>query len=296
MTRWLRAHPVGGFVLLAFGISYLVGIPALMLGSGLVPTRWSLAHTYLPRVGVTYGPAIAALVLAWLTRAPDTPRGLLRGALPRWRDLPLAAGILVVGASTSAAALLAAGVAPADLVVAVRDHGGALAAHLVLQVAVIALGEEIGWRGWLLPTLAARTTRLRATLGVGAIWGLWHAPALLQGAARGTMLLVGALGLSILFTALWALADRRAFIAVLAHATVNTPMFFFEQAVGGGGQPDDRLVTAWYYLEAAYAAAAILVIMAGWRWWRSNEPARLPTTAPGPGFVAVSDTVAWKES
>src|SRR5687768_18162848 len=47
------------------------------------------------------------------------------------------------------------------------------------------------WRGWLLPTLAAHTTRLRASLGVGAIWGLWHAPALVQGGmASGGMLLV----------------------------------------------------------------------------------------------------------
>ena len=273
MTRWLRAHPVAGFMLLAFGISYLVGFPLLMIGSGLLPTRWSLAHAYLPRVGVTYGPAIAALVLAWLTRAPDTPRGLLRRALPRWRDLPLALAILLVGAATSSAALLAAGVAPGELSAAVLGHGGTLAAHLALQLAIVALGEEIGWRGWLLPTLAARTTRLRATLGVGAIWGLWHAPALVQGAARGAMLLVGALGLSILFTALWALSGRGTFVAVVAHATVNAPMFFFEQVARGGGPADDRVVTAWYYLEAGYAATAVLVVAAGWRWWTARDAA-----------------------
>ena len=282
MTPWLRAHPVAGYVLLAFGTSYLVGMPLLMVGSGLLPTRWGVAHTYLPRVGVTYGPAVAALVLAWLTRAPDTPRGLLRAAVPRWRDLPLALAILLAGAVTSAAALLAAGVAHGELFTAVREHGGTLAAHLALQLAIIALGEEIGWRGWLLPTLAARTTRLRATLGVGAIWGLWHAPVLAQGAVRGALLLVGALGLSILFTALWALAGRRTFVAVVAHAAVNTPMFFFEQVVRGVGPPDDRVVTAWNYLQAGYAAAAILVVVAGWQWWKSNEPTPFPRRVGAP--------------
>jgi len=58
---------------------------------------------------------------------------------------------------------------------------------------------------------------------------------------RGALLLVGALGLSILFTALWALAGRRTFVAVVAHATVNTPMFFFEQVVRGVGPSDDRV-------------------------------------------------------
>jgi membrane protease YdiL (CAAX protease family) len=274
MTRWLRAHPVAGFVLLAFGISYLVGMPLLMVGSGLLPTRWSLAHGYLPRIGVTWGPAIAALVLARLTGAPTAPRALLRGALPWWRDLPLALGILVAGAATSAAALAAAGVAGDDVLAAVRDHGAILAGHLALQLAIIALGEEIGWRGWLLPTLAARTTRLRASLGVGAIWGLWHAPALVQGGmASGGMLLVGALGLSILFTALWALAGRRPFVAVVAHATVNAPLFFWEQIARGAGPPDRRVVTAWHYLEAVYAAAALVLVAATWRWWASRDAA-----------------------
>jgi hypothetical protein len=88
------------------------------------------------------------------------------------------------------------------------------------------------------------------------------------------LLLVGALGLSILFTALWAPAGRRTFVAVVAHATVNTPMFFFEQVVRGGGPPDDRVVTAWNYLQAGYAAAAILVVVAGWRWWTARDAVR----------------------
>jgi uncharacterized protein len=271
MTRWLRAHPIAGYCLLAFGISYLVGFPLLMLGSGLLPTRWSLAHAYLPRIGVTYGPAVAALVLARLTGAPATVRELLRGALPRRRDIPLTLGILLTGAATSGIALLASGVPAFQLLATVRDHAGVLAAHFVLQLVLIALGEEIGWRGWLLPTLAARTTRLGAALGVGAIWGLWHAPALVQSAVGGGMLLVGALGLSVLFAALWAFAGRRSYAAVVAHATVNAPIFFWEQVARDGGPPDGRVMTAWYTLEAAYAGAALVLVAAAWRWWRERD-------------------------
>ena len=39
------------------------------------------------------------------------------------------------------------------------------------------LGEELGWRGFLLPRLAARQGPLRASLVVGLLWGLWHLPA-----------------------------------------------------------------------------------------------------------------------
>ena len=271
MTRWLRSHPVAGYCLLAFGISYLVGFPLLMLGSGLLPTRWGLAHAYLPRIGVTYGPAIAALVLARLTGAPATARELLRGALPRRRDIPLTLGILVAGIATSGIALVAAGFPAFRLLGTVRDHAGTLAAHFALQLVLIALGEELGWRGWLLPTLAARTTRLGAALGVGAIWGLWHAPVLMQGAVPGGMLLVGTLGLSVLFAALWAFAGRRPYAGVVAHATVNAPMFFWEQVVRDGGPPDGRVVTAWYILEAAYAGAALVLVAVAWRWWRERD-------------------------
>ena len=157
---------------------------------------------------------------------------------------------------------------------AVRQHGGTFATHFALQLAIVALGEEIGWRGWLLPTLATRATRLGASLGVGAIWGLWHLPAIVQGGlARGGMLVVGALGLSIVFTALWAVAGRRPFAAVVAHATVNAPLFFLDQVVRPGGRPDVRIPTAWQYLEALYAGAALLLVVAGWRWWTARDAA-----------------------
>jgi membrane protease YdiL (CAAX protease family) len=42
-----------------------------------------------------------------------------------------------------------------------------------------ALGEEIGWRGFLLPETMKRTTMPRAVLFVGLIWAAWHSPTIL---------------------------------------------------------------------------------------------------------------------
>lgn len=42
-----------------------------------------------------------------------------------------------------------------------------------------ALGEEIGWRGLLVPQLSKLTTFSKAALISGAVWAAWHAPLLL---------------------------------------------------------------------------------------------------------------------
>src|SRR3954452_24002935 len=41
---------------------------------------------------------------------------------------------------------------------------------------LLALGEETGWRGYLLPRLQQQVSPLMATVVVAAVWALWHAP------------------------------------------------------------------------------------------------------------------------
>lgn len=45
--------------------------------------------------------------------------------------------------------------------------------------ALFALGEEIGWRGYLYSALWPRLGPTKATVAVGVLWGLWHYPAAL---------------------------------------------------------------------------------------------------------------------
>ncbi len=48
-------------------------------------------------------------------------------------------------------------------------------------IALIAIGEEYGWRGYLLPRLLERYSLLKSSLASGLIWGVWHYPAYLIG-------------------------------------------------------------------------------------------------------------------
>lgn len=43
------------------------------------------------------------------------------------------------------------------------------------------LGEELAWRGWLLPKLTERFGQLRTVLLTGLVWGIWHAPVVAMG-------------------------------------------------------------------------------------------------------------------
>jgi membrane protease YdiL (CAAX protease family) len=267
---WVGAHPIAAFVLLAFGISYLVGGPVLVAGMTFIPPHATLVRSYLPRILVVYGPALAALLLARNAGASG-PAMLLRRLVPSRTDVGVAAVVFLTSAVAFTIAARVAGVGLPEMARVVRANPGLLAAHYALQVAVVAVGEELGWRGWLLPQLAARTSRLRAALGTGAIWGVWHAPLLLNGLSTALGFLLFVIGLSVLFTWLWAQARAGLFTVVVAHASVNAPLFFWEQVSAATRQGDERIQRAWLVLQAMCITASVVLVLARWRWWAAHD-------------------------
>ena len=57
---------------------------------------------------------------------------------------------------------------------------------LVFPVHIFAIGEEIGWRGYLLPILLKMTSQRKAILIHGVLWGLAHAPLIYFGFNYGS--------------------------------------------------------------------------------------------------------------
>lgn len=57
-----------------------------------------------------------------------------------------------------------------------NSSGNFVIKPLTIGTLLGALGEEYGWRGYLLPELTKTKGKLRATLIVGVVWGLFHVP------------------------------------------------------------------------------------------------------------------------
>lgn len=163
--------------LLAFGLAWAVTVPAALSAHGFIDMGIPQGATRL----TGFAPAIAALVAAAFT-------GQL-GAL--WRRLSRLAvsPIFYILALGLPLLFLAAPFAWARLQGGEAPHLGL--SRDLLQFAVLwfvlALGEEIGWRGFALPNLASRRGFWAGAAVLGLAWTVWHYPLLLANARIETL-------------------------------------------------------------------------------------------------------------
>jgi membrane protease YdiL (CAAX protease family) len=197
----VRGRKVLAFLALAFGISWTGALVFALAGVDL----GTLRGTALVVVVYMWAPAVAAiLVQRWHGESIRAGCGLRRGRL-RWVGLawvtPVGLLALTIGIgalfpdvsfTTDYGAVLRGLGLPEEQVeasVAVLEGlpvppvlflvGQGLVAGLTIN-AVAALGEELGWRGLLLHELSPLGF-WRLSFLTGVVWGIWHAPLIVQG-------------------------------------------------------------------------------------------------------------------
>ncbi len=141
-----------------------------------------------------------------------------------------------------------------------------------------AVGEEIGWRGFLVPELAKQMSFTKLSLLSGFIWAAWHSPLLLfadYNAGTNRWYALGCFTVMVVSTSFifaWLrLKSGSLWPAALLHASHN--LFIqgiFDNLMRNTGR------TLWYTTEFGAALALTGVIFAAYFWTRRAEVERAP--------------------
>ena len=246
IPSFIKRHPLITFFVLAYAFSWwpwLLSADANPIGSPLFPL----------------GPMVAALILTAVINGLAGLKALLAKVVQwrvnlRWYGvalfLPVALGLsafglnLLLGAPMPAAAQL--------------PPWAAILSVLLVQLILIQVGEELGWRGFALPRLLEGRSALAASLILGLLWLGWHLPSYATGAIASILIPLPFIT-AFLYTWLYQHTNGSVLIAILFHSLLNTvveilyPLFtgvYLEQML-------------WLFLGATLLAAVAVVVIAG---------------------------------
>jgi membrane protease YdiL (CAAX protease family) len=268
MTGTIRKYPLLSYTVVAYLWTWLTILPLLLQKRGLadfgLPDAWEAIGAF--------GPFIAA----WLVlRCAEGQAGLAAfwQGLRRWPlggagwALTLLSPLAFLGLAVLLAGLQT-GALPSWQALATGRLGSL---HEVLDLVLVAallqaLGEEPGWRGYLLPRLLDRFRVLPATLLIFPVWWLWHLPFFLSRPAFGLAQFFG-FGFGILCASIWLSFlhqwTRSTCAAVVWHAVLNisrgvalgfsTGMFLAYGMVVAAGA---AVIVGWWILRPARPGAA----------------------------------------
>jgi uncharacterized protein len=156
------------------------------------------------------------------------------------------------------------------------------------------LGEEIGWRGFLVPELAKRMSFTRVSLVSGLVWAAWHMPLVLfadynVGTDRWYSLLCSSLTcVSVSFMLAWMrMQSGSIWPAALLHASHNLFIaVVFDNLTRNTGS------TLWYTTQFGAALTGTSTVFAVYFWLRRSEVEERMVT----GSISALAGHAWSKS
>ena len=254
----MKRHPIITFFVLTYVITWAIESPLVFLTDSVTATQGLVLVILASNV-----PSAVAIVLTAIVLGRGALRKLL-GRLLIWRVSPFWYLVVFLGpvALTGGVVLLNALMGGPALSLGMTLVGAAIFFAFSV-VPGSALGEEIGWRGYVLPRLQSRMSALSAALIIGPIWALWHLPLWLTGEPGRTPtlytgFLVSAFALSIISTWVYNSTGGSLLMVVLAHATVNLPLTLVRDDLGA-----QATVPVLLYFGLLIVAAIVVVIVAG---------------------------------
>jgi membrane protease YdiL (CAAX protease family) len=213
--NFLQRYPVIPYTILAFILPapiFLLGIIPLPFESVLIYASWT--------------PNLAAfIVIGLILREKGGVRRLISG----WKKWRVGFQWYLIALSPLFIAFLAVGIyrllggIPGK---PLQPLGQTLLISLFLSTVTGAMGEELGWRGFLLPRIQAKYNALASSLIVGVIWALWHLPLwTIEGqiweATPYWTFALGVISSSVLFTFVLNNTNGSLLLATLIHLAMN---------------------------------------------------------------------------
>lgn len=233
---------------------YVLPLPVLLLRFFDLPFMPILTYA-------SWTPNIAAfLVLGLILRE----RGGIRKLISGWGKWRVGALWYVAALSPLFVSFLAAGIFIVIGGTAKSPEQPVLSPLLmsfVISLITGAMGEELGWRGFLLPRLQQRFNSVISSVIVGVIWAIWHLPLwFLPGYGWDAIpywaFALGAVSTSVLFT--WVLNNTG---GSMVMASIIHLMMNFGMGVVGilGLMPSPR--DYWVIASILFAIYAVIIVL-----------------------------------
>jgi len=265
-----RAHSTGAKLATFLGLTFALSAVFwwLIIAAGSLG-----AHGGAYVFALMWCPGVSALATRLAFQGNVRGQGWRWGAT-RWAAL---AYVLPLGYATAAYGLVwLAGLGGADLG---RFRIGVVTFLVLgsLQSLLSATGEELGWRGFLVPTLARTMSFGRTAVVSGAIWAAWHVPLIaFADYNAGTPTWYAVLCFAVMVVSLavplaWLrLRSGSVWPAAILHASHNLfVQGFFDRVTVDTGP------TRWLTGEFG-AALAVTVGATAWMFWRARDAVASP--------------------
>ncbi len=266
MKNFISRNPVWSFLIINYIISWSFLYPSyqiILKNDGITP---------LALIGLigAYGPTIAAIIVQFISDKKKL-KALLKRLIKVKSKFNFILFVVFVPIGLYILAYLLSAI----------FYDGDLGLHWIIGFSNIPiwfllalpfgpLGEELGWRGFMLPKLLEKYSVIKSTLLVGLAWGIWHLVSFtFPGAALPeffevsvwTILLyfTNTIALSLVFTYVYLKTNGSVFYAILLHAffnaAANITFDFF------GETENVALLTSVYVLNIVFAAICGFVLI-----------------------------------
>ncbi len=243
------------FISLLLILTYLLSPILVKLTSPLLSLLPNPYRDVTTNAFTAWMPAFVGITLTFINIGWEGLKQLLKKLVPQLRHV-----VLYISFPLLALAIVAVAIVLVDLDIGLMwrhfyHNWPIFMVLLLMQLCFVAIGEELGWRGYLQSGLLRKCSRHKAAIFIFLAWALWHWPKFMLLSFTGSL----ALSLSLLAFSFFFVYSRSWFrpyllLFAIIHGSFNTSIYFFESIYG------DSIVKVWLAVSLIYALLALIAV------------------------------------